>query len=93
MQYYAGLHNSLREIGRVATPNANCFLVLQDSHYKDVHVDIATHASEMANCLGWRLITRKDYTTTLLMARLNPKAQKYGPRNEATESVLWFRTA
>lgn len=93
VQYYEALHKSLREINRVAAANANCFLVVQDSHYKDVHVDIAAHVIEMAEKLGWEMVARKNYKTALLMARLNPRSQKYGPRTEATESVLWFRTA
>ena len=90
-QYYHSLYASLREINRVAMPKADCVLVLQDSYYKDIHVDVSAHVSDMASNLGWRLIHRTDHETTLLMARLNPKAQKYRPSTGATESVLWFR--
>jgi hypothetical protein len=93
LQYYEALHKSLQEIDRVTICKANCFLVVQDSHYKDVHVDLAAHVTEMAIGLGWVLAKRVDYETTLLMARLNPRAQKYRHGTGAIESVLWFRTS
>ena len=74
-------------------PNADCVLVVQDSYYKDIHVDVTSHMLDMATNLGWGLIQRIDHETSLLMARVNPKAQKYRPSTGATESVLWFRKA
>ncbi|MFO1043275.1 MAG: hypothetical protein U0941_15890 [Planctomycetaceae bacterium] len=93
LQYYNSLYSSLCELNRVAMPKADCVLVVQDSYYKDIHVDVSTHISEMATNLGWGLIHRTDHETSLLMARLNPKAQKYRSSAGATESVLWFRKA
>lgn len=93
VQYYHSLYSSLCELNRVAMPKADCVLVVQDSYYKDIHVDVSAHISDMATNLGWGLIHRTDHETSLLMARLNPKAQKYRPNTGATESVLWFRKA
>lgn len=92
-QYYHAMYSSLCELNRVAMPNADCFLVVQDSYYKDIHVDVSTHISDMATDLGWSLVHRIDHESSSLMARLNPKAQKYRKRAGATESVLWFRKA
>ncbi len=92
-QYYHSMYLSLCEINRVTMPNADCVLVVQDSYYKDIHVDVSSHISDMVSQLGWGLVHRTDYETSLLMARLNPKAQKYRPITGATESVLWFRKA
>ncbi len=92
-QYYDSLYSSLCEINRVSMPNADCVLVVQDSYYKDIHVDVSAHVSDMASNLGWGLIHRTDHETSMLMARLNPKAQKYRSSTGATESVLWFRKA
>lgn len=47
----------------------------------------------MAFDMGWSLEKRLDFETRLVMARLNPKAQKYRTHSGATESVLWFRAA
>lgn len=92
-QYYHSLYSSLCEINRVAMPKADCVLVVQDSYYKDIHIDVTSHMSDMATNLGWNLIQRIDHETSLLMARMNPKAQKYRPSTGATESILWFKKA
>lgn len=93
VQYYAAMHNSLREISRVLVPGGQCVLVVQDSHYKEVHVDVAGHVSDMVRKLGWTIKNRFDFPASLVMARMNPKVQKYRANAGATESVLWFRTA
>jgi hypothetical protein len=93
VQYYGSLHRSLQEIDRTLVPNGHCVLVVQDSHYKEIHVDVARYITEMALDMGWSLKQRLDFETQLVMARLNPKVQKYRTHAGATESVLWFRTA
>lgn len=93
VQYYGSIRRSLDEIDRVLAANGHCVLVVQDSHYKEIHVDVARHITEMALAMGWSLETRMNFETRFVMARLNPKAQKYRTHSGATESVLWFRTA
>ncbi|MFO1062514.1 MAG: hypothetical protein U0892_01400 [Pirellulales bacterium] len=93
VQYYGSIRISLEEIARTLVSNGHCVLVVQDSHYKEIHIDVARYITEMALDMGWSLENRLDFETRLLMARLNPKAQKYRNHNAATESVLWFRTA
>jgi len=92
-QYYGSIHKSLTEIDRVLVAGGHCILVVQDSHYKEVRVDVARHIIEMALNLDWVIEKRFDFETRQVMARLNPKAMKYRPNSGATESVLWFRTA
>ena len=93
VQYYGSIRRSLEEIDRTLVASGHCVLVVQDSHYKEVHVDVARHITEMALEMGWLLEQRLDFETRLVMARLNPKAQKYRTHTGATESVLWFRAA
>lgn len=93
VQYYGSLHRSLQEINRALVANGHCVLVVQDSHYKELHVDVARHITEMALNIGWCLEDRLDFETRLVMARLNPKARKYRTHSGATESVLCFRAA
>lgn len=93
LQYYGSIRRSLEEIDRTLVENGHCVLVVQDSHYKEVRVDVAGHITEMACDMGWALEKRQDFETRLVMARLNPKSQKYRTHSGATESVLWFRAA
>ena len=50
-QYFSDLISSLTEINRVVKPGARVVLVVQDSHYKDVHVDLPAVVTEMAEIL------------------------------------------
>lgn len=93
VQYYGSIRRSLEEIDRTLDTKGKCVLVVQDSHYKEVHVDVACYITEMALDMGWSVEKRLDFETRLVMARLNPKAQKYRTHTGATESVLWFRAA
>lgn len=93
VQYYGSIRRSLEEIDRTLVASGHCVLVVQDSHYKEVHVDVARHITEMALEIGWSLEQRLDFETRQVMARLNPKAQKYRTHTGATESVLWFQAA
>ena len=91
VQYYATVTDSLREIDRVLLPGGECILVVQDSYYKEVKVDVAGHVSQMARNLGWKIKHRYDFEAKLVMARINPKVKKYRNQATATESVLWFQ--
>lgn len=93
VQYYGSIRRSLEEINRTLVARGYCVLVVQDSHYKEVHVDVARYVTEMALDIGWTLDKRMDFETRLVMARLNPKAQKYRTYAAATESVLCFQAA
>ena len=93
VQYFAGVHKSLRELDRVLKPGGQCVLVVQDSHYKEIRVDVAAHICEMTRNLGWGVSGRMDFEANQVMARMNPKVQKYRTQAGAVESVLWFQTA
>jgi len=93
VQYFSSIRRSLEEIDRILIASGHCVLVVQDSHYKEVHVDVARHITEMALDMGWTLQKRLDFATRVVMARLNPKARKYRTHTGATESVLLFRAA
>ena len=91
-QYFDGLFQSIREIGRVLSKEGLCFLVFQDSHYKEVHVDLAGIAEEMSTSCGLRQICRKDFLTRRTMAGVNPFARIYNGTPAHTESILvWER--
>lgn len=93
LQYFDKLSRSLTEIDRVLAPGAACFLVVQDSHYKELHNDLAAVVVEMAGALGWTDVDRHDYLSKRHMGRVHRTAKQYRAVTEATESVLVFTTA
>jgi len=92
-QYFDGLQRSLLEIARVAKPRAPVLVVVQDSFYKDVHVDLQGIVIDMTSLLGWTLHRRDDFLLPRTMAALNPRHRRYRGNSEATESVLQFYSA
>jgi hypothetical protein len=91
VQYFGGLYQSLREIDRTLKSAGQCILVVQDSYYKDTHVDLAKIIDEMTQGLGWSAIARSDFPTTKTIVGLNTHAIKNGNPGQATETVLSFR--
>ncbi len=92
-QYFDGLFRSIREISRVLRPNGLCFLVVQDSFYKELHVDLARIASEMASESGLWQKHRSDFRATRTMAGLNTVSRGYNKSYGHTESILvWERS-
>jgi DNA modification methylase len=91
LQYLAGMYSSLAELQRVIRPPGRCVLVVQDSFYKEVHLDLAAILIEMGKSVGLRLTERFDFTTKSTMAAVHPAARRYRQSFEATESVLVLR--
>lgn len=93
LQYFSGLADSLRELNRVTTKGATLALVVQDSYYKEVHVNLPDIVISMCRHLGWRLADRHNYDIAATIAGKNPNARMYRDDFTATESLLVFKRA
>jgi len=91
LQYFNSLFESVKEISRVLKPEGACFLVVQDSYYKDIHNDVPTITSEMAAVYGLDLLRKDNFVSNRSMVGLNHKAKKYLKTRQTIESVLCFR--
>ena len=91
VEYFKQLYQSLEEIARVLKLGAHAVLVVQDSHYKDVHNDLALTTQQMARGLGLREISRHDFTKSRSMRALHPSRVQYGPKPAPVESVLFLK--
>jgi hypothetical protein len=92
-QYFGMMTESIKELRRVVTTGASgcCTLVVQDSYYKDIHVDLPTLISDLAGEYGWALVERRNYSVTSTMASINTKARGYRKAYSAVEAALTFR--
>lgn len=88
-QYLAGMLESLQEIDRVLAPSASAVVVVQDSYYKELHVDVPRILCEMSSSLAWSVVRRADFTVRT-KANMNGRARLYRNDRDATESVLVF---
>lgn len=91
LQYFSSLSRSVEEISRILKPGSPCFLVVQDSHYKEIHNDVPTIVTEMANHSGLTIVRRDDFKASRSMVDVNLKSKKYLNTRNTTESVLCFQ--
>lgn len=87
-QYFAGMWDSLVELHRVVKPGKSAVLVVQDSYYKDVHVDLPGLIGDMSRSAGWAAWTRRDYAVARTMSAMNPGSRAYRKDFGAVESAL-----
>lgn len=88
--YLRGLQSGLIETARVVVPGGPICVVAQDSHYKEIHVDLQRIIVDVLAATGRRLVERRDYEVRHHMARLNPRARHYLQDRQNLESVLVF---
>lgn len=79
----ANLANTLRSAGAVV-------LVVQDSHYKEIHNDLPTIVTELAAAKGLVLARRDDFPFKRSMAGIHPHSRAYGRPAGGVEAVLCF---
>jgi hypothetical protein len=68
-------------------------LVVQDSQYKGISVDLQAITTEMCAELRLPLVERKDFAFSRSMRDVNSKAKAYGATGAVTETALVFRKA
>lgn len=88
VQYFRSLYNSLQEIDRTLKPSGRCALVVQDSHYKNLHVDLPRILLEMAISLCWEEEMRVAFPTRCSMAGIHSGARKYRNHSRSLESAI-----
>jgi hypothetical protein len=92
-QYFQSMHLSLVECRRVIRPGGSLFLVVQDSYYKDVHVDLSSLLIDLGNPIGWATEERTPFPVLHNMARINPRVRRYRHNITATEWCIKMRAA
>jgi hypothetical protein len=91
LQYFESLFRSLKEINRVLVPGGACALVVQDSYYKDIRLDLSLIVAEMASALGWSQEASVGFPVPSAYAMMNPASRRYRRSYAAVESFLFFR--
>src|SRR5205823_5961297 len=90
LQYFASLCESLKELRRVVRSGGKVVMVVQDSFYKEVHVDLPRIVQEMGEPLGFALTAREDFGIAKTKAAIHPGSRSWRSTFTATESVLVF---
>lgn len=87
-QYFDSLWTSLGELRRVTRPGGPLVVVVQDSYYKDIHVDLPAIVSQMCESLGWNQISRMDFNVIRTKAAIHPNTRNWRTQFTAVEAVL-----
>lgn len=90
VQYFMGITQSISELNRVSNRDAKIYIVVQDSYYKDIHLDITTIFQEIFEMFDWKLLVKKDFDKGRAMVSMNQGSKKYRNITSPKESVLIF---
>lgn len=89
VRYFSDLFKSLQELNRVVISRGKVVLVVQDSHYKEIHNDLPRITVEMAEACGFQHLTSLHFPLKRLLAATNPLVRRYRRVGvTATESVV-----
>lgn len=91
-QYFEGMADSLAQLTRVLKPGGYATIVVQDSRFKDLHIDLAAAISDQATQLGWSPVDRADFTNVRSMASVNTRAHESARTVKPIETVLLLKT-
>ena len=93
LQYFDGMFRSLGELRRVIKSRGRCALVVQDSYYKELHIDLATAISDLAAFHGFVSEGQIDFPSPYRRANMNPKSYGFKKKvtHRAIESLVLFR--
>ncbi|SFV00263.1 hypothetical protein [Alicyclobacillus macrosporangiidus] len=91
VQYFDSIYRSLGEINRSLKEGAYCTMVVQNSYYKEIAIDLASIFVSMASNYGWSLIGHQEFATSRTLASINRRAQTYKSSRRTVETALIFR--
>ncbi len=89
--YLKSLQGGLLETDRVVAANGPICIIVQDSHYKRIHIDLQRIVTEIMASSKRRLVARQDFEVQHHMARRNPRARQHLATRCNLESLLVFR--
>ncbi|MDD3051401.1 MAG: hypothetical protein PHR06_09665 [Candidatus Cloacimonetes bacterium] len=87
-QYFSGMYLSMQEIYRVLNYNGIAVIVVQDSWFKDIHVDLPGIVSEFGQSCGFSILSKTDFCVKNNLNYINSKSRKYKSVKQTVESVI-----
>ena len=91
-QYIDGYAASLFQLANVASRSGMIGLVVQDSYYKEVHIDLARITVDILALHGWTHDRSYSFPVRRSFAQINPRAVAYRDGKQPREQALFFRS-
>lgn len=90
VDYFSGMAQSVGELARVLKFGGAAALVVQDSYYKEIHIDLASIVTDLAGDRGLAMVARKNYAASQSLRGVHKHVRSEARRNAPVESLLIF---
>jgi len=91
LQYFSDMISSIDEISRILKKDGVACIVVQDSWFKDIYINVADIVTEMFMNKGFRVVDEDSFIVKTNMAYINTSSKKYSGIKENCEKVLLLR--
>jgi hypothetical protein len=88
--YLVKLDETLKVLSKSVKPTGRIALVVQDSYYKTIHIDLQHLVRQSLASAGRRLVHQQDFEVRQSMSFMNPRARRHLPHRSNRESLLVF---
>ncbi len=88
--YLTEIHTALELIAARVKPAGRIAIVVQDSYYKSVHIDLQQLVTASLAAAGRCIIARHDFSVRHSMSHMNSRARSHLPIRKHRESLLVF---
>lgn len=88
--YLSQLHGTLGAISASVNPSGRIALVVQDSYYKSIHIDLQAIVQASLAEFSRELVGRHDFEVTRSMSFMNTRARGHLPTRMHRETLLVF---
>jgi SAM-dependent methyltransferase len=89
--YFRQIFESLERLTAAAKGNGFAVIVVQDSYYKDIRLNLDAVISEMLFHYGWTLQYKRSFVVGVSFTHLNPHGKLYHKASAPIENALFFR--
>ena len=89
--YLTELHRTVELIAARVKPGGEIAIVLQDSYYKSVHINLQRLVAASLAAAGRRLVAQHDFPVRHSMSHMNSRARSHLSVRKHKESLLVFR--
>lgn len=90
LNYFSDIEASCRELDRVTKSSGKVGLVVQDSYFKNIHIDLQGVVTSIMNDAGRSLDQRFDFPVGATRTSLNPAARDHSKPHRPVESLLIY---
>lgn len=88
MQYFASMHESIKEMARVSRFGARSYVVVQESFYKEKKINLPLIISQMAKNEGFDVEATVAFEVKTNMVNINTRSRQYRKDSDVREEVL-----